>query len=136
MRLQLFETVPAPAGLIGWWRAESSAQDSAGTNHGIIRGGAGFSTGQVGQAFSLDGIDDSIEIPDAPALRPVSLTIEAWVAFDAITGQMFIFAKPVNVFYHVREGDPFGDLKSFTKTKAIVVRLIVPSTGSGSNVRA
>jgi hypothetical protein len=93
--LQVFDSVGAPAGLVGWWRAEDDAKDSAGTNHGVLRNGTGFSAGKVGQAFSLDGTDDCVEIPDAPALRPVSLTLEAWVAFDVISRLIVIFAKPV-----------------------------------------
>jgi hypothetical protein len=91
--LKAFASVIAPAGFVGWWRAENNAQDSAGTNHGTLRGGAGFSTGRVGQAFSLNGVDACIEIPDSLALRPASLTLEAWVALDGPGG--FIFAKPV-----------------------------------------
>ena len=53
--------VPA-ADLVAWWRAENNAQDFAGTNHGVLRNGAGFAAGQVGQAFALDGTDDCIEI--------------------------------------------------------------------------
>ena len=49
----------------------------------------------MGQAFSLDGSTGSVEIPDAPALRPVSLTLEAWVAFDTITGVRVVFDKLV-----------------------------------------
>jgi hypothetical protein len=30
-----FASVPTPAGLVGWWRAENNAQDSAGANHGL-----------------------------------------------------------------------------------------------------
>ncbi len=94
--LQVFASVTAPAGLVGWWRAENDAQDSAGTNHGVLRNGAGFAAGQgeVGQAFALDGTDDCIEIPDAPALRPASVTLEAWVTFDVTLGRQFLFAKP------------------------------------------
>jgi len=94
--LQVFASVTAPAGLVGWWRAENDAQDSAGTNHGVLRNGAGFAAGQgeVGQAFALDGTDDCIEIPDAPALRPVSVTLEAWVAFDVTSGLQVLFTKP------------------------------------------
>jgi hypothetical protein len=92
--LQVFASVTAPAGLVGWWRAENNAQDSAGTNHGVLRNGAGFAAGRVGQAFALDGTDDCIEIPDAPALRPVSVTLEAWVAFDVISGLQVLLTKP------------------------------------------
>jgi hypothetical protein len=85
----------APPGLVGWWRAEGDAKDAAGTIHGALRNGAGFAAGKVGQAFSLDGTDDCVEIPDAAALRPASLTLEAWVAFDAQPGLALIFAKPL-----------------------------------------
>jgi hypothetical protein len=96
--LRVLESVSAPAGLVGWWRAEGNALDSAGTNHGALRGGAGFAAGKVGEAFLLNGKDACIEIPDTPALRPVSFTLEAWVAFDVISGPQVLqvlFAKPV-----------------------------------------
>jgi hypothetical protein len=93
--LQVFDSVTAPPGLVGWWRAEGDVKDAAGTNHGALRNGASFAAGKVGQAFSLDGTDDCVEITDAPALRPASLTLEAWVAFDAQPGLALIFAKPL-----------------------------------------
>ena len=95
--LQAFESVLIPPGAVGWWRAEGNAQDAVGANHGALRNGAGFQAGNVGQAFSLDGSTGFIEIPDAPALRPVSLTLEAWVAFDTISGIRVVFAKPVGI---------------------------------------
>jgi hypothetical protein len=92
---QAFESVPIPAGAVGWWRAERDARDSIGTNHGTLRNGAGFSAGKVGQAFTLDGSTGFVEIPDASVLRPVSLTLEAWVSFDATSGIRVVFAKLV-----------------------------------------
>jgi concanavalin A-like lectin/glucanase superfamily protein len=38
-----------------------------------------FATGKVGQAFSFDGIDDYVHVPDAPSLNPSTISIEAWV---------------------------------------------------------
>ena len=92
--LQVFAPIAAPDGLVGWWRGENNAQDSAGANHGERRNGAGFAAGRVGQAFAFDGKDDCIQIPDAETLRPVSVTLEAWVAFDVITSDpQFLIAK-------------------------------------------
>ena len=34
--------IPAPAGLVGWWRAEGNANDSVGTNNGRAGSGCGF----------------------------------------------------------------------------------------------
>src|SRR6266568_1888438 len=55
--------VPAPAGLIAWWRAEGDATDAVSTNNGTLMNGATFAPGEVGQAFSLDGINDYVSIP-------------------------------------------------------------------------
>jgi len=38
-----------------------------------------------------------LSIPDAPALRPVSVTLEGWAAFDATDGIRTVFAKPVGI---------------------------------------
>ena len=84
--LQAYQSVPAPAGMVGWWKAEGNALDSAGTNNGVLQGGAGYAAGEVGQAFSLDGSTGCVQIPDAPALQPASLTLEAWVLFGSTSG--------------------------------------------------
>ncbi|MGE0101487.1 MAG: putative Ig domain-containing protein [Blastocatellales bacterium] len=74
-----------PSGMIGWWPGDGNSNDIKGTNNGILRNGANANgTGKVGKAFSLDGFDDYIEIPDSPSLRPTSLTVDAWVKFDAL----------------------------------------------------
>ena len=93
--LQVMDHILPPSGLAGWWRAENDAQDAAGTNNGVLRGGAAFAPGEVGQSFLLNGTSGSIDIPDAPALRPASITLEAWVMFGAANGLRVIFAKPV-----------------------------------------
>jgi hypothetical protein len=93
--VQAYQSAPAPAGMLGWWKAEDNALDSAGANNGVLRGGAGYAAGEVGQAFSLDGATGCVQIPDTPALRPTSLTVEAWVLPDSITGVRVVFAKPL-----------------------------------------
>jgi Concanavalin A-like lectin/glucanases superfamily/IPT/TIG domain/Divergent InlB B-repeat domain/Putative Ig domain len=93
--LRAYQSVPAPAGMLGWWKAEGNALDSAGTNNGALTGGAGYAAGEVGQAFSLDGSTGYVQIPDAPALQPVSLTVEAWVLLDSTSGLRVVFAKPL-----------------------------------------
>jgi hypothetical protein len=66
-------------GLVALWHADGNAQDSVGSNHGTVMGGASFSPGVLGQAFSLDGVDDYIRVPDASALHlSGELTLEMW----------------------------------------------------------
>jgi autotransporter-associated beta strand protein len=76
---------PMPPGLIAWWPGEGNANDLAGTNNGVLRGGTTATIpGKVGQAFGFDGTNGFIEIPDSPQLKPTNLTIEAWVLFSAL----------------------------------------------------
>jgi len=75
---------PLP-GLSGWWAGDGNANDLAGTNNGVLQNGATASVpGLVGLAFSFDGTNNYVEIPDSPSLRPTNLTIEAWVYFAAL----------------------------------------------------
>src|SRR3954464_1900862 len=47
----------APPGLISWWRGENNATDVVGANQGTLLGGTTYVTGEVGQAFSFNGIN-------------------------------------------------------------------------------
>jgi len=64
---------------VSWWKAEGNAADSVDGNGGTLLNGATFATGKVGQAFSFDGVDDSIETSTTAVMNGVPLTVEAWV---------------------------------------------------------
>jgi parallel beta-helix repeat protein len=75
---------PLPAGLAAWWKAENNANDQLGVNNGTLNG-ATFSSGKVGQAFSLDGEDDFISIPDGiVASTARNFTVGAWVYANTV----------------------------------------------------
>jgi hypothetical protein len=71
----------APAqGLVHWWNGDNNVNDVVGGDNGALRSGAGFASGEVGNAFAFNGVDQYVEIPDAPSLNPpTNLTFEAWV---------------------------------------------------------
>jgi len=76
----------APAGMVGWWRAENDARDTMSGSDGTLINGVGFSSGKVGQAFAFDGIDDAILVSNSPALNfgaGQDFSIEAWVRPEA-----------------------------------------------------
>jgi len=90
--------LPPPSGLVGWWPGDGSGQDIAGGNNGGLQGGATFAAGAggVGQAFSFDGASAYVSVPDSPALRPTSLTLEGWVSFASVpAGVVQLFGKAV-----------------------------------------
>jgi hypothetical protein len=72
--------VEPPEGLVSWYPGDGDTTDIADENNGTLQGGATFAPGMVGQAFSLDGIDDSVEVPHNTNLNlQQALTIEAWI---------------------------------------------------------
>jgi predicted Ser/Thr protein kinase len=72
---------PPAEGLVSLWSGEKDAADSIGMNHGKPVN-VTFTQGIFGHAFHLNGSNAYVQIPDAPALRPEDLTVEAWVKFD------------------------------------------------------
>ena len=65
--------VSAPAGIVGWWPGDGNANDIAGTNNGTLQGGATATvTGLDGMAFSFDGTNSFVQVPDSPpSNRPI-----------------------------------------------------------------
>jgi len=74
--------VTAPSGLAGWWPGEGTANDSHGTNNGLLEGGVSFLPGEVGQAFSFNGTNADVRVPASPGINigpSNGMTIEAWI---------------------------------------------------------
>ncbi len=71
--------IPAPPGLVAWWRGEDDARDSAGDNHGTLIGNVGFALGMVGKAFQFNGTNGYVRIPKSPCLTfSNQVTIALW----------------------------------------------------------
>lgn len=75
---------PPPPGLVSWWPAGNHTFDIQDGNHATLVNGATYATAKVGPGFSLDGVDDRVEIPDAANLKPANVTVSAWVKFNAL----------------------------------------------------
>ena len=87
--------LPAASGMISWWRGESNALDSIGTNNGSLSNGVTYAPGQVGTGFQFDGSTGAVVIPDSASLRPDSVTVEAWVKIFSTNAIQLVFAKPL-----------------------------------------
>ena len=69
-----------PASEVARWPAEGDARDVVGHYDGELMGGASFAPGLVGQAFSLDGVDDFVQVRDPADLGLTgSFSLVAWV---------------------------------------------------------
>lgn len=66
------------------WRGEGNANDSAGTNHGVLLNGVAFASGIVpgesGQSFNLDGLNDELRFNQSPDFNFTNgVTISGWL---------------------------------------------------------
>ena len=115
--------VPTP---LAWWRAEGDGSDAAGANHGTLNGGISFVPGEVGQSFHFDGVNDYVSVPDAPALRPASFTIEGWVKVQDPNGVHVIVSKP--------QGASSADSYSVWLASGVLYAAVSDNAGSGQFV--
>lgn len=72
--------LPTP---IAWWKFDESsgltAADFYGGPSGTLKNGATFAVGRVGNAVSLDGVDDYVDFGTSPALSPAGgMTVAFW----------------------------------------------------------
>lgn len=72
---------PVPPNQTAWWPGEGNANDIHGTNDGVLVNGTTFAVGAAGEAFSFDGTNDYVVVPDSEAQRSTNLTIEGWFNF-------------------------------------------------------
>jgi hypothetical protein len=71
--------------LVSYWTGDNAAADSISGNDGTLYNGATYAAGQVGQAFSFDGVNDRVNVADSPSFKLTqSLSIEGWVRVDGL----------------------------------------------------
>jgi uncharacterized repeat protein (TIGR01451 family) len=80
LRIVVGRPIPTD-GLLSGWQAEGGGGDSFGPNPGSLQGGMGFVEGPLGQAFSFDGSDDSVDLGSWFNLQ--AFTIACWVKPDS-----------------------------------------------------
>jgi len=72
---------PNLANLVAHWQFEGNANDSSGNGlHGALTGAPAFVAGKVGQAISLRGLNDYVEITGYKGiLGPNAFSVSAWI---------------------------------------------------------
>jgi hypothetical protein len=85
-------------GQVEWFTGEGDAvggwaADDVSGHTGFLKNGVKLPDGKVGHAFGLDGTDDFVEIPDYASQTPASITLEAWVNPDTVSGTRAIVSK-------------------------------------------
>jgi len=84
--------VSTPPAAIAWWPFEGDASDNFGNCPGGLPNGASFTTGEVGEALSLNGVNQCVRVAYSPSLASGSFSVEAWVnPSGQVDWQAFIF---------------------------------------------
>jgi hypothetical protein len=134
------DCVPGPAGLVGWWPGDGNAFDIAGTNNGILEGGATASAaGVIGQAFHFDGTNAFVQIPDSPVFHPTNLTVEYWVRFASLDSQGSGGSPPGDQYVVFKQNSLTNNFEGFDLRKirvdgTDVFKFAVSSTNSAGTV--
>ncbi len=72
-------TSPCHAVLIAHWTGNNTAVDATGNGHDGTVNGATYVPGVIGDAFSFDGVNDSVIVDADTALEPATLSVSLWV---------------------------------------------------------
>lgn len=119
------QSVPPPAGISHWWPADLATQDIIGGRDAFLRGGAGYEVGKIGQAFSLNGNSQFVEVPHDESLNVGTndFSFEVWVRFNTLSGEQVIAEKYLETASPARTG--------WTLTKLIDNTIRVALAGGG-----
>lgn len=97
--------VQPPSGMVAWWGGDNNALDMVNGNNGTPQGGATYAAGKVGQAFSLNGVNSYVSIPDNASLRATgAISIDFWANFNDINSTHTLMEKE-NDYYLVWTSD-------------------------------
>jgi hypothetical protein len=116
---------PPPTGLVGWWPGDGNADDIQGGNNGTLVNGTTFATGEVGQAFSFDGVDDSVSLPGTWGGGPEA-TIDAWVQTSATTEdfQAIVSSTALGEFVHLQLFSA-GNIVAYTDGGPVLMPIVL-----------
>jgi hypothetical protein len=89
---------PLSVGLVAHWKLDETsgtlAEDAAGNHDGTLTNGPTWTSGKVGGALNLDGVNDHVLVPHQDGLSLTSaLTLSAWIRPDGLTGWRTIATK-------------------------------------------
>jgi DNA-binding beta-propeller fold protein YncE len=76
--------VALPSNAVSWWTANSTANDALGLNNATLSN-VTYSTGEVGKAFSFNGLNGWAALGDPSSLAfTASMTIEGWIKLNGL----------------------------------------------------
>jgi hypothetical protein len=76
--------VAVPSGIVSWWTANNTAADAMGLNNATLTG-VTYANGEVGKAFSFNGVNDWAALGNPSSLAfTASFSIEGWIKVNGL----------------------------------------------------
>ena len=79
-----------PGGAVSRWTGNFNANDSVGFSDGTMQAGATFTNGEVGQAFSFDGVNDYVRVQMPFGSFGEQITVEYWINLTSVKPGTFL----------------------------------------------
>ena len=76
---------PGTIGLVAHYRLEGNANDAVGGHNGSTSGMVSYTSGKIGQAILLDGVDDMVSVGSVGISGAAARTIAGWARANATT---------------------------------------------------
>jgi hypothetical protein len=119
--------------MVSWWPGDGNAEDIEGDNDGTLKNGATFAAGMVGQAFSFDGVDDFVEVPENGSLDfNGSFSIDLWVKPDEFPDPDY--AAPMVSKYDLTQGPWFVGVSFDFMLRDGQVQFLLACGGAGGHL--
>src|SRR5206468_3148894 len=83
----------SPSHPAAWFKGEGNTDDASGGPAGVAVGDVVYAAGEVGQSFSLNGVDSYVQVPNSPNLEPANVSVEAWVNSTTLGRNKYILDK-------------------------------------------
>ena len=94
-------------GLLAYYTADSTSDDALGTYNGVLTNGATYGTGIINQGFSLDGVNDYVDIGnnlDFNGSTPFSINVWANIGTSSSIDVIFGKGRVANLGYSLCTG--------------------------------
>src|SRR6516164_8718239 len=94
------QCTPPPSRMVAWYTGDGTSNDFLGKNNATLQNGAGFASGMVAQAFSLNGTNQFVSLPAGVIPFPTTnatstqaISVDAW--FSTTTGGVILGQQDV-----------------------------------------
>jgi hypothetical protein len=89
-------------------KSMTSPKNQFGLDNGTLMNGCSLTTGKIGQAFTFDGVNDYVALPDNSLNFTGDFSVSAWIYVSNLSGEKYIISNGNGNAFDVNTGWSFG----------------------------